>query len=195
MPFVTEEIWNVLGLGDGSILESTPEPGEAFPRDEEAETTMASLMGVVDSVRNIRGEVGVHPSQEVPLYLRFSRDSGIRDAILGAGSYIMKLAGVRTVVEGPPPKAEGPVATGVVGQTEIWVPLGDVIDVEVEKTRLTKEINRIEHLLEKSTARVENPDFNLKAPPDVVAREKEKIEQLTENMAKLKKNLSVLLSS
>jgi len=156
---------------------------------------MASLMGIVDTVRNIRGEMGVHPSQEVPLYLRFSGDKGVGDAVLRAGSYIMKLAGVSMVGEGVAPQDGCPVATGVVGQAEMWVPLGDVIDVDVEKIRLTKEITRIEHLLEKSTARVENPDFNCKAPPEVVAREKEKIEQLSENVAKLRKNLSVLLGS
>ena len=195
MPFLTEEIWKVLKLGGESILDAPQDSGESFPRDKEAETVMASLIGIVDTVRNIRGEMGVHPSQAVPLYLRFSGDTGTGDAVLRAGSYIIKLAGVSTVGEGAAPEDEGPVATGVVGQTEIWVPLGDVIDVNVEKTRLDKEITRIEHLLKRSTARVENPDFNRKAPPDVVAREKERIEQLTENMAKLKKNLSVLLGS
>jgi valyl-tRNA synthetase len=78
---------------------------------------------------------------------------------------------------------------------EIWVPLGDVIDVDIEKARLNKEITKIEHLLKRSTAKVENPEFISKAPPDVVAKEKEKIEQLTESMAKLKQNLSVLLGS
>jgi valyl-tRNA synthetase len=193
MPFLTEEIWEVLGLGEGSILDAPPGGGEDFPRDRAAEAVMASLMGVVDTVRNIRGEMGVHPSQEVHLYLRFSGDEGVREAVLGAGSYIRKLGGISRIDEGAAPENEGPVATGVVGRTEIWVPLGDVIDVDVEKTRLTKEIDRIEHLLKRSTARVENPEFNRKAPPEVVAREKDKIDQLTENMAKLKKNLSVLL--
>ncbi len=195
MPFLTEEIWKVLKLGGESILDAPQDSGAGFPRDEEAETVMASLMGIVDAVRNIRGEMGVHPSQVVPLYLRFSGDTSTGDAVLRAGSYIMKLARVSIVGEGTAPEEEGPVATGVVGQAEIWVPLGDVIDVDVEKTRLNKEITRIEHLLKRSTAKVESPDFNRKAPPDVVAREKEKIEQLTENMAKLTKNLSVLLGS
>jgi valyl-tRNA synthetase len=195
MPFLTEEIWKVLSFGEGSILDAAADPGDGFPRDEDAEKVMTLLMGIVDTVRNIRGEMGVHPSRNVPLYVRSSGDGGLKDAVLESGSYVMKLAGISTIREGAAPRDEGPVATGVIGQVEIWVPLGDVIDVDVEKARLTKEIERIERLLKRSEARVARPDFISKAPPDVVAREKERIEQLTENMAKLRKNLSVLLGS
>jgi valyl-tRNA synthetase len=193
MPFLTEELWSVLELGRVSILEVSPSDRDEFPEDREAEQVMAMVIGIVDAVRNIRGEMGVHPSREVALYLRIPDETGMKDAVLVSGSYVMKLAGVASIKQGAPPEKEGPVATAVVGGVEIWVPLGDVIDVDVEKSRLTKEIDRIEHLLEKSASRVGNPEFNLKAPPEVVAREKDKVESLRENLAKLRKNLAVLL--
>jgi valyl-tRNA synthetase len=193
MPFLTEELWSVLELGRVSILEVSPSDRDEFPEDREAEQVMAMVIGIVDAVRNIRGEMGVHPSREVALYLRIPDEIGMKDAVLVSGSYVMKLAVVASIKQGAPPEKEGPVATAVVGGVEIWVPLGDVIDVDVEKSRLTKEIDRIEHLLEKSASRVGNPEFNLKAPPEVVAREKDKVESLRENLAKLRKNLAVLL--
>jgi valyl-tRNA synthetase len=82
-----------------------------------------------------------------------------------------------------------------VENVEVAVPLGEVIDVDVEKARLTKEIERIEQLLTRSRAKIDNPEFTNKAPAKIVEREREKIEQLAENAAKLKKNLSVLLGS
>jgi valyl-tRNA synthetase len=147
---------------------------------------------VVEAVRNIRGEMGVHPSVNVPVFLEFSGDSGSRDGVLKARSYIEKLGKVSQVSEGKPPEAEGPVATSIVRGIEVGVPLGDVIDVEVEKARLGKELGRIEGLLKRTEARLGNPDFVSKAPPEVVSKEKDKIEQLSQTASKLRKNLSLL---
>jgi valyl-tRNA synthetase len=156
---------------------------------------MACVMGIVDTVRNIRGEMGVHPSRQVDLRLRVPPGGEMEEAVRCSSSYITRLAGVSSIEYGMPPRDRGPVAAGVVEGIEIWVPLGDVIDIEVEKNRLNKEIERIKGLLERSASRVANPEFNRKAPPDVVAAEKAKMERMEENLAKLKRNLSVLLGS
>jgi valyl-tRNA synthetase len=193
MPFLTEEIWSVLGLGGGSLLDERLAGGERFPRDTEAEKVMEAVVGVVEAVRNIRGEMGVHPSVNVPVFLEFSGDEGSRDGVLAAGSYITKLGKVSQISEGKPSQAEGPVATSIVRGIEVGVPLGDVIDVEVEKARLGKELERIEGLLKRTEARLNNADFVSKAPPEVVNKEKNRIEELSQTSAKLKKNLSLLL--
>lgn len=191
MPFLTEEIWNVLALGGGSILEQEPSE-EDFALDRDAETTMDALIGVVEVVRNIRGEMGVHPSADVPVYLDFSGNCDLTAGVMEAAPYMKKLARVSVITEGRPVDSEGPVATGIVKGIEVRVPLGEVIDVEVERARLTKELDRIEGLLKKARSRVENGEFVDKAPPEVVVRERERIEQLTETASKLRGNLSVL---
>jgi valyl-tRNA synthetase len=193
MPFVSEEIWNVLGLGDGSILEHTFDVEGIGRRDPGAERTMGALMEIVEAVRNIRGEMGLHPSITVPVYLAFQDGDRDRDAVFGALSYILKMGRVSEVSEGRAPTDLGPVATGIVRGIEVGVPLGEVIDVEVEKGRLRKELSRIEDLLRKSRGRISDAEFISKAPQQVVEREKEKIEQLSQTERKLRKNLSVLL--
>ncbi len=195
MPFLTDEVWTVLSLGKQSLLDGGGVDEVEFKDDPLAERTMAMLTGIVEMVRNIRGEMGIHPSAGVPLYLKFSAGGTEKDAILAARSYIFKMAKVTGLFEGEVPEAEGPVATGIVENVEVAVPLGDVIDVDVEKARLEKEIERIEQLLARSRAKIDNPEFTNKAPAKIVEREREKIGQLAENAAKLKKNLSVLLGS
>jgi valyl-tRNA synthetase len=195
MPFLSDEVWNVLSLGGASILDGGGVDDVEFPEDSLAERTMAILTGIVEMVRNIRGEMGIHPSTGVPLYLKFAGESAEKHAILAARSYIFKMARVNDIFEGEVPEAEGPVATGIVENVEVAVPLGEVIDVGVEKARLTKEIDRIEQLHARSRAKIDNPEFTSKAPANIVEREREKIEQLAENAAKLRKNLSVLLGS
>jgi valyl-tRNA synthetase len=194
MPFLTDEVWSVLSLGGKSILDGGGVDEVEFKEDATAERTMSMLTGIVEMVRNIRGEMGIHPSAGLPLYLKFA-EGAEKDDLLAARSYISKMARVTDLFEGDVPEAEGPVATGIVENVEVAVPLGDVIDVEVEKARLNKEIERIEQLLARSRAKIDNPAFTSKAPAKIVEREKEKIEQLAENAAKLKKNLSVLLGS
>jgi valyl-tRNA synthetase len=153
---------------------------------------MGAVIGIVEAVRNIRGEMGVHPSTTAPLYLSFA-DSDLAAAVMENSSYIEKLAKTGLIREGRPPEAERPVASAVVTGIEIAVPLGEVIDIEVEKGRLTKEVERVRGLIRKTRAKLEDREFVSKAPSHVVDKEKEKLEQLEQNAAKLKANLEMLL--
>ena len=191
MPFLTEEISSELGLYPGSMIESGADLDAGFPDDEDAESVMRSVFGIIEAVRNIRGEMGVHPSDEVKLYLKFA-PGGERDSVLGVSSYIHKMARVGDIAEGSPSDGERPVATSVVGQTELAVPLGDVIDIEVEKARLKKELERIGKILEKSEAKLSNAEFRAKAPDHVIEKEEDEVEKLTEARAKIENSLSMI---
>ena len=192
MPFLTEEVWREIEPGGKALLERRLDGDAVFPRDLEAEKTMASVIAIVEAVRNVRGEMGVHPSVSVPVYLDFPSGPGAREDVLAAGSYVAKMAKASKIEKGRPSVA-GPVATSIVEGIEVIVPLADVIDVEVEKSRLGKEIERLSGLLERSKAKLANPEFAAKAPAQVVEKEKQKIATMTETRAKLEKTLSTLL--
>jgi valyl-tRNA synthetase len=191
MPFLSEEVWHELGLGQGSLLEQKLPLEEEFPTDLEAEKTVATVISIVEAVRNIRGEMGIHPSANVALHLVLpGGQSG--DGILGAAPYIKKMGKVSTIEMGKP-RDGGPVATSIVGGIELVVPLAGVIDVDVEKARLTKEIERITGLLARAEAKAANPEFAERAPAEIVAKERDKIAILTQTKAKLEKTFSTLL--
>ena len=191
MPFVTEEISTELGLARDSLIEGGADVEAEFTADDDAESTMRNVFGIIEAVRNIRGEMGVHPSDEVKVYIKFP-DAAERNRVLGVKSYIQKMARVREIAEGGPSDDERPLATSVIGQTELAVPLGDVIDIEVEKARLKKELVRIGKILEKSEAKLKNAEFRAKAPDHVIEKEEDKVEKLTEARAKIEKNLSMI---
>jgi valyl-tRNA synthetase len=191
MPFVTEEIASGLGLSEKSLIDGGSDTGASFPEDAEAEAVMRDVFGIIEAVRNIRGEMGVHPSDELRVYIRFAGDAE-RDRVLGVSSYIKKMARVSEISEGSPSDGERPVATSVVGQVEIAVPLGDVIDIEVEKARLKKELARIGKVLEKSEAKLGNAEFRAKAPDHVIEKEEDKVQKLNEARVKIEKNLSMI---
>jgi valyl-tRNA synthetase len=191
MPFVTEEVWHGLELDGAGLLERGIGADGEFPVDPEAEGVMASVVAIIEAVRNIRGEMSIHPSVNVPVHLVFS-GAAEADTVLGAAAYIRKLGKVSEIAVGKP-SARGPVATSIVGGIEVIVPLAGVVDIKVEKARLAKEIERLAGLLERSRAKVANPEFAEKAPAQVVEKERTKIATLTESKAKLEKTLSTLL--
>ncbi|MGD9402980.1 MAG: valine--tRNA ligase [bacterium] len=191
MPFITEEINSGLGLSAESLIDGGADLDSELPPDAAAEAVMKEVFGIIEAVRNIRGEMGVHPSDEVKVYLKFP-DRDEMERVLALGSYISKMARVSDIVEGSPTDGERPVATSVVGQTEIAVPLGDVIDIDVERARLKKELARIGKILEKSEAKLGNAEFREKAPDHVIEKEEDKVAKLNEARAKIEKSLSMI---
>jgi valyl-tRNA synthetase len=75
---------------------------------------------------------------------------------------------------------------------QVYLELEGLIDKQVERDRISKEIAKTEKLAEGTKARLENPSFADKAPPDVVKKEKEKYQGILENLEKLKKSLAAL---
>jgi valyl-tRNA synthetase len=191
MPFLTEEISAGLGLSGRSLIDGGASLDGGFPADDEAESVMKTVFGIIEAVRNIRGEMNVHPSHEVRVYLKFP-EAAERDRVLALGSYISRMARVGGIIEGDPPEDERPVATGVIGQIGLAVPLGDVIDIEVERARLKKELVRIGKILEKSEAKLNDAEFREKAPARVIEKEKDKVEKLTEARSRIEHNLSLI---
>ncbi len=74
----------------------------------------------------------------------------------------------------------------MVEDVEIYLPLAGLIDFAEEDRRLTKEMDKIGKDLTTAQRKLANEDFMAKAPAEVVAKEKERVQTLTEKMAKLK---------
>ncbi len=191
MPFLTEEIWSLLKLGEGSILESGSFPEAPFEHDPQAEREINLIKGIVEAVRNIRGEMNVHPSAEVDLFLSFPSES-MKDYVTDGEIYIRRMGKVKNIYIGRPSTDHGPVASSIVDGVEIGVPLGEVIDIDVERKRLQKELRRVEALLAKTEARLGDTSFRQKAPPEVVAKEENRSKHLAETVSKLRRSLTML---
>jgi len=187
MPFVTEEIWQTLHEGGGSIMVQPyprSEPGWIQPEIEEK---MAFLMEIVRAIRNLRAEMNCPPSKEVKVILFGAEE---RLAFLRQQErYLRALARVSAVeylTEGERPRG---AATAVAGETEIYLPLGDMINLDEEKTRLSRELTRAEEELARVRRKLGNGDFVAKAKEEVVRREKEKAEEFEDKIRTLNRSL------
>ena len=187
MPFVTEEIWQVLGNTRPSIMIQNYPQVESSWSDPDSEKRMEFLMGVIRSIRNLRTELNCPPGKEVKVifcgqdsdlgFLREQQPYLRALARVGAAEY--RSAGQR-------PKG---AATAVVDATEIYLPLDDLVNLDEERARLTKEVGKVEDELSRVHKKLGNSDFIAKAKDKVIQKERDKATQFEEKIRTLRGSL------
>jgi valyl-tRNA synthetase len=193
MPFVSEEIWqHIAERADGESIMIAPFPA-ADPAwiDRTTEEEMAFVQLVINSVRNIRGELSVPPSKEIELVLSFS-DVHRGEILDKYRTYFQRLARVTKISHLAGAAKPAQSASAVVEGGEIFIPLGGVIDLAAERDRIQKEITRVRGMLDGIQRKLANESFVSKAPADVVEKEREKLESFRVNLEKLEQNLAKL---
>ncbi len=188
MPFVTEEIWQRLPKGKGSIMTAKFPEASDFVRDDETEKEMEMLMGVITGIRNIRGEMNIPPSKRVNVLIDV-QDEKDADVLKGNMFHIKNLAKVDDMSVGSGVDKPEASATAVFGQNQVHVVLKGLLDFQEERRRLKKEIKKIEKDFEFSKKKLSNQGFLKKAPSEVVAEVREKVEALSLKLEKLNQNL------
>ena len=195
MPFVTEELWQSIRprLSGATIMrERIPEPDQAFI-DPAVERQMAYVQGVIEAVRTIRGEMSIPPSKEITLVMTAGAAHPPGEVRRYEG-YMLRLARVTSLSIIEPGLRPPLSATAVVEGEEIFVPLEGVIDLDLERNRLRREIERVTGMLKGIAAKLGNTDFTGKAPPEVVGKEREKQAAFEASLAKLSRSLGQLSS-
>lgn len=194
-PFITDEIWHLLHGLDweaGSISEQRYPEGDDKMIDPGLEEMMAKLQRVVNAIRNIRAEMNVPPSKRAEVHLRIS-DTELLQTLENNQSYLMNLGKVQRLVLGSNTPKPPMSASAVIPSAEIYIPLAGLIDIDLEKQRLQKELEKIAQLLEKSKRKLANQEFVKQAPREIIEREEAKKLDYEERAAKINKNLEQLV--
>jgi len=188
MPFITEEIWQSLPHeGESIMIADFPQYEEGL-RDEEALRDMDLVMRTVGGIRNIRGEMGIPPNRQVDGLLLAERED-IRDRLERHRTYITHLARVGSlsfISSRPKPQD---VATAIIGDAEIFIPMTMDMDLDAEASRLEKEIRKVERDLEFVDRKLSNDKFMSKAPAEVVEKVRAKRQVLLIRDGKLRESL------
>ena len=192
MPFLTEEIWSRLG-GRESLLAGfnfDGPPGEL--REGDLEEDVALFQEVVTSIRNMRQNFGIEPAREVDVIISCAKGKDYTGKLELFRGQLVHMARIGELEIGEAlQKPEGSAATGLVS-LEIYMPLKGVIDIEAEKERLGKGIEKLAGDSAKIEARLKDERFISKAPPDVVERERERFREMDERMSRMRKILEDL---
>jgi len=201
-PFITEDLWDQLRQAlldspvaavasewsDALIVARWPEPRELEGWEEAKVADFALLQEIIRSIRNLRAEKDVPGARTLSAALAggsktalLREQAGIIAALAGLDAKNMQVD--KSVKEKPVDS----VAL-VVGPVEIYLPLADMVDLDAEKGRLSKELSETEAQI----ARLEQllaGDFSARAPASVVAKERERLAAFEETAGKLRLQL------
>ena len=196
IPFITEELWQKV-----SVVADVRRPDEEtsimiqkYPVFEEsalnptAVARMTTVQQMVDSIRNLRSEMKLPPSQKLPLLI-----SGDEAECRAAAPYLQQLARVEPVehVESLEEAARGSVApVAIVGNFRLMLKVE--IDVKAERERLEKEVARLEGEVKKCGAKLGNERFVARAPAAVVDVERKRLADFEALLAKVREQLARL---
>jgi valyl-tRNA synthetase len=188
MPFITEELWLALcakteTASESIMLERIPQ-AEDFVADPEADGEIQWIKDFVVGVRQIRGEMNLSPGKRLSIQL-VGLDASDRERVDVHRSYLETLARLDEIDIAEGSAAKNGVATALVRQFRVLVPLAGLIDIAEEKARLGKQRDRIRKDLAKSQAKLSNPQFVDNAPADIVAKEQARAADLAAQLETL----------
>ncbi|MFH1422648.1 MAG: valine--tRNA ligase [Planctomycetota bacterium] len=215
MPFVTEELWSKLyeviekqrGKKPSPALCASaliyPQP-DVFSHlcDSQSESQMDNLQGMAERIRDIRARYTI--PAKTPLKAVISSTAQTYDFFKANENFIMRMANVEKVSGGvirEKPKQSAMAILNCINFSEqcstkelveIYVPLGEIMDIEAEKQRLSEELKKTEGFIENTDKRLANSEFINKAPQEVIEKTKNTLEQLCEKSSKLKETLKQL---
>jgi valyl-tRNA synthetase len=188
MPFITEEIWQRIkgqaGVsGETIMLQAWPVANESRI-DAAAEGDIEWVKQLMLGVRQIRGEMKISMAKRIDIIVANAGSEDLRrladfEPLL---SKLAKLESVRVLAAGE----EAPMsATALVGEMQVLVPMAGLIDKDAELARLDKEIQRLQGEVQRVGGKLSNKGFVAKAPAEVLDKERAKLAEAEQALAKL----------
>ncbi|MFA4874909.1 MAG: valine--tRNA ligase [bacterium] len=194
LPFITEEIWGTLMPGHGMLIVGQYPNGGAAPFEKDARVFEITVKEPVEAIRNIRGESNLAPTKRIPQAVSgFNDPETVLSAVM-SGNYVEHLARVDSF-EAKLKSELGDlkeVATNVTANQVTVIPLAGLIDVAAERARLEKEIARAAGEIEATARKLGNESFIVRAPADIVEKERQRMRESEEKIEKLKAALIAL---
>ena len=187
MPFLTEEIWQSLPHeGDTIMLAPYPEYTDALDFSSE-ETEFERIMTAVRAIRARRSEMNVPPSKKSAVHFDTPFEETFRSGVV----YIQRLASATEVTVGGDFDTEGAVNI-VTADAQIYLPMNELVDLDAERERLTKELEKAQKDLAFFEKKLNNPGFVNNAPAAVVEKDRASAEKIKDKINLLEESLKNL---
>ena len=188
IPFITDEIYDALPNKDAEDIMIAPYPvydrKRAYRRDV---AVTDAVMELIKGVRNLRREMNVSQSKRTAIHIV---PAAGRERILKKMSgYIEKLAFGNAISFDEP---EGKNASVVTPLGKVSIPMGELIDFDKERARLSAEIERVDGEIARAEGKLANKGFTDKAPAALVEKEREKLDKYRELKKGLEDSLAAL---
>lgn len=185
MPFITEEIYAFLPSTEGDLIVSDwPECGVYKYHDDVEKISV--LREAIRGIRNAKAEMDIEPFRKSKLYLLTDDDARaeVYDEIKAHFANLANCTSIERI--GDRDAVSDDVISVVVEKAELFLPMKDLVDYDKEAQRLKKDMEKTESEIERAENKLANESFVSKAKPEVVQKEREKLEMYKENLKNLK---------
>jgi len=181
MPFITEELWQGIKThfpleGESIMIAAFPQADARLIQPAIADE-MSFMQETITAVRNLRKQVNLAPGLEISLHIRLA-DNNQQALFANYESYFRKLAKVISLkAETGLTKPPASIAA-VVRNIEVFMPLTGIVDLQQERDRMGKQLEKLEKELQSIQNKLNNENFINHAKPEVVEKEKEKLTEV-----------------
>ena len=190
MPFITEEIFCTLQSEEESIMISAWPEYDDKKNYKEAETAVALVQDAVRAIRNSRTELNVPPSKKATVYV-VSEDAKIRSTFEDMkADYINLFMSNNVIVQADKNGIADDAVSAVIPGAVVYIPLAELVDLEKEKERLTKEKDKLIGEIKRAEGMLNNEKFTSKAPAAKVQEEKDKLAKYQQMLAQVEERLA-----
>jgi valyl-tRNA synthetase len=190
MPFITETIWqrvqplsHFVKNGDSIMTQAFPQFNESNC-DQQAIDDLEWVKQFIIAIRNIRGEMDISPSKELPVLLKNVNKNDQR-RLSENEQFLSSLAKLESIIVLPNDEQGPASASAVIGDLSVLIPMAGLIDKEAELARLDKAIEKLEKESSKVLSKLSNENFVSKAPVAVIDKEKAKLAEAESTLAKM----------
>ena len=192
MPFITEEIWQRLPHNGESVMVSPWPRSNTTWEDPISEETMKTIMNVIESIRSIRGEMNVPPSSSVDVLIQVPNADIHASLEPHLQDYLPSFTRVSHISISDHLEKPSASAMTISDELVIYIPLAGVIDIEAEKSRLQKRLDKVISEIMNTQKHLDNRKFVQRAPESVVAQKSDLLTRLKSEKEKLDTNLDML---
>ena len=192
MPFITEEIWQRLPHEGDSIMVASWPKQQAAETDAKVEEAMQTIMDVIDAIRSVRGEMNVPPSSEVEIRIQTPNPEKAELLTEHLEEYLSAFGRFSQISIAEHQEKPAAAAVAVISDIVIYIPLAGIIDIEKEKDRLQKRLDKVLKELTGTQKTLDNPKFVDRAPEAVVEQKRTRLAVLESEQEKLVANLEML---
>ncbi len=188
MPFITEEIWHTVAPlvdknGNSIMVEPYPECNKS-KLDKEANTEIEWLKNLITVIRTLRAEMNLSPAKSITLIFNKGEDTD-KKRLQNTEQYIKSLGKITQWRWANTNEALPLSTTDMIGNLEIHIPLAGLILKDIELTRLQKEITKLQRAQENSLKKLNNVNYTIKAPKEIVEKEQLLLEAIRKKLKKL----------
>ena len=174
VPFITEKIYKDMPLSNGPIMLASFPKYNAKRNYARNLKEIETIKEIIKSIRNIKVKVGAAPSKKVTLLVKTEHKNVIKNGSV----YICKLAGVEKIdFLANDAVISEKVVSQVIEGAELFIPLGELVDMNQEIERLKKELANVEKELARANGKLSNSGFVDKAPKALIDAEKAKVDK------------------